>query len=76
VIEIDSGLSRCGVPPVLPAVELFKAIKHLCGLRFKGIFQSVPQAGAGFQTNETGRHHDPNRPEDRYRFAVWIHFSR
>jgi len=43
VIEIDSGLNRCGVSPGLPAVELFNAIKHLSGLRFKGIFTHAGQ---------------------------------
>jgi len=51
VIEIDSGLNRCGVPPGLPAVELFKAIKHLSGLRFKGIFTHAGQV-YGKQTLE------------------------
>jgi D-serine deaminase-like pyridoxal phosphate-dependent protein len=43
VIEIDSGLNRCGVSPGLPAVELFNAIKHLSGLKFKGIFTHAGQ---------------------------------
>jgi D-serine deaminase-like pyridoxal phosphate-dependent protein len=51
VIEIDSGLNRCGVPPGLPAVELFKAIKHLSGLKFKGIFTHAGQV-YGKQTLE------------------------
>ena len=51
VIEIDSGLNRCGVPPGLPAVELFNAIKHLSGLRFKGIFTHAGQV-YGKQTLE------------------------
>jgi D-serine deaminase-like pyridoxal phosphate-dependent protein len=51
VIEIDSGLNRCGVPPGLPAVELFSAIKQLTGLRFKGIFTHAGQV-YGKQTLE------------------------
>ena len=51
VIEIDSGLNRCGVAPGPPAVELFKAIKHLSGLRFKGIFTHAGQV-YGKQTLE------------------------
>ena len=43
LIEIDSGLNRCGLPPGMPAVELFNAIKHLSGLRFKGIFTHAGQ---------------------------------
>ena len=38
IIEIDSGLNRCGVLPGRPAVELFKTIKAFPGIRFKGIF--------------------------------------
>ena len=51
VIEVDSGLNRCGVAPGLPAVELFKAIKHFPGLRFKGIFTHAGQV-YGKQTRE------------------------
>lgn len=51
VIEIDSGLNRCGLLPGRPAVELFKTIKHLPGLRFKGIFTHAGQA-YGKQTLE------------------------
>ena len=38
LIEINSGLDRCGVPPGLAAVELYQAIRSFPGLRFKGIF--------------------------------------
>ena len=51
VIEIDSGLNRCGVSPGPPAVELFNAIKHLSSLRFKGIFTHAGQV-YGKQTVE------------------------
>lgn len=43
VIEIDSGLNRCGVPPGNPAVELYNAVKDFPGLRFKGIFTHAGQ---------------------------------
>ena len=44
VIEIDSGLNRCGVLPGRSAVELLKAIKDLPGIRFKGIFTHAGHA--------------------------------
>lgn len=44
VIEINSGLNRCGVMPGNPAVDLYKAIEHLSGIRFKGIFTHAGQA--------------------------------
>jgi len=44
VIEIDSGLNRCGVLPGRPAVELLKAIKDFPGIRFKGIFTHAGHA--------------------------------
>ncbi len=43
LIEIDSGLNRCGVPPGEPAIELFKSIRQLPGIRFKGIFTHAGQ---------------------------------
>ncbi|MBW1955372.1 MAG: alanine racemase [Deltaproteobacteria bacterium] len=43
LIEIDSGLARCGVKPGRPAVELFKSIEHLPSLRFRGIFTHAGQ---------------------------------
>jgi D-serine deaminase-like pyridoxal phosphate-dependent protein len=44
VIEIDSGLNRCGVLPGRPAVELLKTIKDFPGIRFKGIFTHAGHA--------------------------------
>jgi D-serine deaminase-like pyridoxal phosphate-dependent protein len=44
VIEIDSGLNRCGVLPGRPAVELFQTIKDFPGIRFKGIFTHAGHA--------------------------------
>jgi len=43
LIEIDSGLNRCGVLPGKAAVELFKAVDSLPALRFKGIFTHAGQ---------------------------------
>ncbi len=38
LIEINSGLDRCGVLPGEKAVRMFKAIRNLPSIRFKGIF--------------------------------------
>ena len=43
LIEINSGLNRCGVLPGKEAVELFQAINRLPALRFKGIFTHAGQ---------------------------------
>jgi len=48
LIEIDSGLNRCGVLPGRDAVDLYQAINGLPSLRFKGIFTHAGQVyGAG-----------------------------
>jgi D-serine deaminase-like pyridoxal phosphate-dependent protein len=48
LIEINSGLNRCGVLPGRDAVELYQAIHALPSLRFKGIFTHAGQVyGAG-----------------------------
>jgi D-serine deaminase-like pyridoxal phosphate-dependent protein len=43
LIEINSGLNRCGVLPGKEAVELFQAVDTLPSLRFKGIFTHAGQ---------------------------------
>ncbi|MEJ2235165.1 MAG: alanine racemase, partial [Syntrophobacterales bacterium] len=43
LIEINSGLNRCGVSPGKKAVELFQAVDTLPSLRFKGIFTHAGQ---------------------------------
>ena len=43
LIEINSGLNRCGVLPGREAVELFQAVDTLPSLRFKGIFTHAGQ---------------------------------
>jgi D-serine deaminase-like pyridoxal phosphate-dependent protein len=43
LIEINSGLNRCGVLPGKEAVELFQAVDILPSLRFKGIFTHAGQ---------------------------------
>lgn len=43
LIEINSGLNRCGVLPGKEAVELFQAVDSLPSLRFKGIFTHAGQ---------------------------------
>ena len=48
LIEINSGLNRCGVLPGKNAVELFQAVATLPSLRFTGIFTHAGQVyGAG-----------------------------
>jgi len=48
LIEIDSGLNRCGVLPGMDAVELFQAVETLPALKFNGIFTHAGQVyGAG-----------------------------
>ncbi len=54
LIEIDSGLHRCGVPSGTAALELFQAVDALPALRFKGIFTHAGQVyGAGSLTEVT-----------------------
>ena len=43
LIEVNSGLNRCGVLPGRDAVELYQAIAALPCLRFKGIFTHAGQ---------------------------------
>ncbi|UCD80926.1 MAG: alanine racemase [Desulfobacterales bacterium] len=43
LIEINSGLNRCGVAPGRETIELVKAIETLPGLKFKGIFTHAGQ---------------------------------
>jgi D-serine deaminase-like pyridoxal phosphate-dependent protein len=43
LIEINSGLDRCGVSPGKEAVELFQNVDTLPSLRFKGIFTHAGQ---------------------------------
>jgi D-serine deaminase-like pyridoxal phosphate-dependent protein len=38
LIEIDTGLGRCGVLPLEPALDLSKQVSDLPGLRIRGIF--------------------------------------
>jgi len=59
LIEIDSGLNRCGVLPGRDAVELYEAINGLPSLRFKGIFTHAGQvygAGSLSEVMEVSRH--------------------
>ena len=43
LIEINSGLNRCGVLPGKEAVELFQTVDNIPSLRFKGIFTHAGQ---------------------------------
>jgi len=59
LIEINSGLDRCGVLPGRDAVELYRAIHPLPSLRFKGIFTHAGQvygAGSLDEVREVSRH--------------------
>ena len=59
LMEINSGLNRCGVLPGRDAVELYQAIKVLPSLRFKGIFTHAGQvyaAGSLSEVVEISRH--------------------
>ena len=59
LIEINSGLDRCGVLPGKEAVELYQAVATLPSLRFKGIFTHAGQvygAGSLSEVKEVSRH--------------------
>jgi D-serine deaminase-like pyridoxal phosphate-dependent protein len=59
LIEINSGLNRCGVLPGRDAVDLYQAINGLPSLRFKGIFTHAGQvygAGSLSEVMEVSRH--------------------
>ena len=59
LMEINSGLNRCGVLPGRDAVELYRAINGLPSLRFKGIFTHAGQvygAGSLAEVMEVSRH--------------------
>jgi D-serine deaminase-like pyridoxal phosphate-dependent protein len=59
LMEINSGLNRCGVLPGKDAVELYQAIHALPSLRFKGIFTHAGQvygAGSLAEVREISRH--------------------
>ncbi len=43
VIEINSGLNRCGVLPGRETVDLIRAVDSLPGLKFKGLFTHAGQ---------------------------------
>ncbi|MGD8774969.1 MAG: D-TA family PLP-dependent enzyme [Syntrophobacterales bacterium] len=59
LIEIDSGLNRCGVLPGRDAVELYQAMSGLPSLRLKGIFTHAGQvygASSLSEVMEVSRH--------------------
>ena len=59
LIEINSGLNRCGVLPGKDAVELYQAVHTLPSLQFKGIFTHAGQvygAGSLAEIREVSRH--------------------
>ena len=72
VIEINSGLNRCGVLPGKEAVELFQAVDTLPSLRFKGIFTHAGQvygAGSLSEVEEVSRHESTIMAETAQAFA-------
>ena len=59
LIEINSGLNRCGVLPGRDASELYQAVSSLPSLQFKGIFTHAGQvygAGSLAEVMEVSRH--------------------
>jgi D-serine deaminase-like pyridoxal phosphate-dependent protein len=59
LMEINSGLNRCGVLPGRDALELYQAVSGLPSLRFKGIFTHAGQvygAGSLAEVMEVSRH--------------------
>lgn len=57
MVEVDTGLNRCGVPPGEPARELAQRIARLPGLRFAGLLTHeghAQLAGAPDQVRSTG----------------------
>ena len=59
LIEINSGLNRCGVLPGRDVLELYQGVSGLPSLRFKGIFTHAGQvygAGSLAEVMEVSRH--------------------
>jgi len=57
LVEVDTGLNRCGVQPGAPALELAHQIARLPGLRFAGLLTHeghAQLAGAPDQVRATG----------------------
>ena len=57
LVEVDTGLNRCGVQPGAPALALAQRIARLPGLRFGGLLTHEGQAqlaGAPDQVRSTG----------------------
>jgi D-serine deaminase-like pyridoxal phosphate-dependent protein len=72
LIEINSGLNRCGVLPGKEAVELFQAVDNLPSLRFKGIFTHAGQvygADSLSEVKEISRHESIIMAETAKAFA-------
>jgi D-serine deaminase-like pyridoxal phosphate-dependent protein len=72
LIEINSGLNRCGVLPGKEAVELFQTIETLPALRFKGIFTHAGQvygADSLSEVKEVSRHESSIMAETAQAFA-------
>ncbi len=72
LIEINSGLNRCGVLPGKEAVKLLQAVDTLPSLRFKGIFTHAGQvygADSLSEVKEVSRHESKIMAETAQAFA-------
>ena len=72
LIEINSGLNRCGVLPGKKALELFQAVDTLPSLKFKGIFTHAGQvygAGSLSEVKEVSHHESTIMAETVQAFA-------
>jgi D-serine deaminase-like pyridoxal phosphate-dependent protein len=72
LIEINSGLNRCGVLPGKEAVELFQTVHPLPALRFKGIFTHAGQvygADSLSEVKEISRHESTIMADTAQAFA-------
>lgn len=55
MIEIDSGLRRCGTLPGLPSLELARKVSRLPNLDLRGVFTHAGQAYAAASAAEVAR---------------------
>jgi D-serine deaminase-like pyridoxal phosphate-dependent protein len=72
LIEINSGLNRCGVLPGKKPLELFQAVDTLPSLKFKGIFTHAGQvygAGSLSEVKEVSHHESTIMAETVQAFA-------
>jgi D-serine deaminase-like pyridoxal phosphate-dependent protein len=72
LIEIDTGLNRCGVSPGEPAVQLFQQVDNLPGIRFKGIFT---HAGQVYGSDSLDQVREISRLESTLMAKTWRAFQ-